>query len=353
MAYRQVIGLGALNWDLIYELPDFGVLRDLDISMVIGEEIHLESDMLDPLLDLLGRHGKKRAESGGGQAANTIYALGRHGKKRAESGGGQAANTIYALTRMGFRTMLMGKVGRDEWGDLILKGLSGIDIKNIIREGRSGICISILTPDGERSMIAFPNVNDTLELKDIDITAFDDCHFIHLTSFAGPCPLKAQIELVKGLRQGPLISFDPGNLYAEAGLDAISPILKRTYCLFSTDNELERITGLHHQRAAIQMLDLGVQMVICKQGSKGAYLLDRQRRLDFPAMEVEVKDVTGAGDCFAAGFLAGLIMGEDPEVCGFLGTYAAASCITGYGRESYPNEEILNRITKKEPVNNF
>ena len=101
------------------------------------------------------------------------------------------------------------------------------------------------------------------------------------------------------------------------------------------------------------MLDLGVQMVICKRGAKGAYLLDHKRRLDFPAIEVEVKDVTGAGDCFAAGFLAGLIMGEDLETCGLLGTHAAASCITGYGRESYPNEETLNRIIKKKTKKNF
>lgn len=325
MAYWAVIGLGALNWDFIYELPDFAVLRDLDISMAIGEEIQLESDKLDPLLELLRRHGKKMAESGGGQAANTIC----------------------ALARMGFNTMLMGKLGEDEWGDLILKGLSGVNIKNIIREGRSGICVSILTSEGERSMIVFPNANDTLDVKDIDIAAFNDCHFVHLTSFAGSRPLKTQHELVEGLKQGPLISFDPGNLYARAGLNSILPIVKRTYCLFVTDNELERITGLHHERAAAQMLELGVQMVICKRGSKGAYLLDHQRRLDFPAIEVEVKDVTGAGDCFAAGFLAGLIMEKDLETCGLLGAHAAASCIAGYGRESYPDEETLNRIIKK------
>lgn len=328
MAYWAAIGLGALNWDLIYELPDLAVLSDLDISMRRGEEIHLKSNMLEPLLALLERHGEKKAESGGGQAANTIY----------------------ALARMGFKTMLAGKVGEDEWGDLILQGLDGIDIKNIIREGRSGICISILTPEGERSMIAFPNVNDTLKLEDIDITTFSNCHFLHLTSFAGSCPLRTQIELVKRLKQGPLISFDPGNLYAKAGLDAILPIVKRTYCLFATDNELERITGLHHQSAVNQILDLGVQLVICKQGARGAYLLDSQRRLDFPAMEVEVKDVTGAGDCFAAGFLAGLIIGVDLEICGLLGTHAAVSCITGYGRESYPNEKMLNRIIKKESI---
>jgi sugar/nucleoside kinase (ribokinase family) len=69
-------------------------------------------------------------------------------------------------------------------------------------------------------------------------------------------------------------------------------------------------------------------------------------------METEVKDVTGAGDCFAAGFLAGLIIGENLETCGRLGTYAAMSCISGYGRETYPDAKMFNRMIKPEIMNN-
>jgi len=322
---RDVAGLGALNWDLIYDLPDLARLADLGISISLGEEIHLGSDALDPLLNLLDRYGRKRAESGGGQAANTVV----------------------ALAGMGFRTKMLGKVGNDRWGDRILASLKGVDVSSVIRENRSGICISILTPDGERSMIAFPNVNDTLDIEDVAQGIPSDCLFLHLTSFAGPRVLKAQIELVKHLGTRPLISFDPGNLYAGKGLDKLLPIIERTYCLFATDDELERTTGLRHQEAAARLLDLGVCMVVCKQGVRGAYLLDPHGCRKFPAIAVEVKDVTGAGDCFAAGFLAGLIRGEDLDTCGVWGTRAAASCITGYGRECYPGKEILVRENRE------
>ncbi|MGA1845004.1 MAG: carbohydrate kinase family protein [bacterium] len=322
----DVTGLGALNWDLIYELPDLARLTDLGISLSPGEEIHLGPDALDPLLNLLDRYGRKRAESGGGQAANTIV----------------------ALAGMGFRTRMLGKVGNDRWGDLILAGLKGVDVSSVIRENRSGMCISILTPDGERSMIAFPNANDTLDFEDIAQGIPSGCLFLHLTSFAGPRPLKAQIELVKHLDASTLITFDPGNLYAGKGLDQLLPVIERTYCLFATDAELERITGFRHQEAAARMLDLGVRMVVCKQGARGAYLLDSTGCRTFSALAVEVKDVTGAGDCFAAGFLAGLIRGQDLDTCGAWGTRAAASCITGYGRERYPGKEILVRENRGE-----
>ncbi|MGA1791700.1 MAG: carbohydrate kinase family protein [bacterium] len=329
MASCAVLGIGALNWDLIYELPELALLDKLGIKISLGEEIHLCQDRLDPLLALLDRFGEKRAESGGGQAANTVY----------------------ALARMGFKAGMIGKVGKDDWGERILQSLNGVDLSYVLREDRSGICISILTPDGERSMIAFPNVNDTLDKKDLDLSALSGCRFLHLTSFAGSHPLQTQIEVVEGLGDVPRISFDPGNLYASLGLNAILPIVRKTYCLFATANELERITGLGHEDASALLLDLGVKIVICKQGARGAYLVDRHKRLTFAPAEAEVKDVTGAGDCFAAGFLAGLLKGMDLEKCGQLGTYAAASCISGYGRESYPDQETLGLVIEPGPLN--
>lgn len=319
MSACDVIGLGALNWDLIYELADISILNDLDISVRLGDEIHLKEPMLPFLLKLLDRYGIKRSESGGGQAANTLY----------------------ALARMGFKTRLLGKLGLDRRGDLILRGLQGIDTSAIIKEGNSGVCVSILTPGGERTMLAFPAVNDTLAFEELDLSSFSGSRFLYLTSFADTGPLKAQIEIVRKLTKGPLISLDPGSFYARLGLAMLEPILEKTYCLFATDTELEMMTGLNHQKAVKQILDLGVRMVVCKRGPKGAYLANSKGLWDFPPMDVKVRDVTGAGDCFAAGFLAGLLKGLNLGMCGQLGTKAAASCIQGYGRESYPDDTFM------------
>ena len=61
MAFWDLIGIGALNWDLIYELDDLQRLEDLGISLRPGEETHLSGRRLDPLIELLDRYGKKRA----------------------------------------------------------------------------------------------------------------------------------------------------------------------------------------------------------------------------------------------------------------------------------------------------
>ncbi len=323
MTSWDVIGFGALNWDLIYELSDLSVLKDnLDISIVSGEEIHLDDSRLPSLLNLLNKFGAKKSESGGGQAANTAC----------------------ALAKMGFKTRILGKVGEDEWGDLILHGLAGVDTSIVKRQGRSGICISILTPGGDRSIVVFPGVNNDLSAEEIDSSSVSDSKFLHLTSFASNRPLKVQINLVREMGNDTLISFDPGSLYARLGLNAIMPILEKTYCLFATESEFETMAGLPCDKAAEQFLDIGVKIVVCKRGAKGACLFNSQARLDFPPLRVKVRDATGAGDCFAAGFLAGIIKGFDLNICGHIGTMAATACIKGYGRESYPDKSILNKF---------
>lgn len=321
MTYYDVLGIGALNWDLIYEVPDLDIFSRLKISVTHGQEVYLEDYYAAPLLNLLDRYGTKRIESGGGQAANTIY----------------------ALSQMGFKTRIIGKAGCDSWGDLIIKGLIGVDTTGVVRQGNSGLCVSLLTPDGERSMIVFPNVNDSFKIEDVDLSDASTRCF-HVTSFASQGPLAAQIEIVKGIGRGVIISFDPGSLYARLGLDALRPLLRMTSCLFATDTELEMMTGLGHSDAVKCVRDCGVEMVICKQGAKGAYFMDDTHHAYFPALKADIRDVTGAGDCFAAGFLAGLLKGFNIDKCGRLGTLAAAACIQGYGRASYPDKGIFDLV---------
>lgn len=322
MISHDVIGLGALNWDLFYELPDFSVLEDLEINLIPGEEIHIEGNQLSSLVNLLNLKGVKRYESGGGQAANTIY----------------------ALTKMGFKTGFIGNAGRDDCGDLILKELDGVNSVFVNRAGRSGICISIITPPNERTLMVFPGINNEFKTDAMMIENISHFRFLHLSSFASIGPLKAQIELLKGLRNQTLVSFDPGNLYANLGLEPLTPIIKKTYCLFVTETEIKKISGLNIHEAVDLFFTLGVKIVICKQGSKGAYILSPEENIYLPPVDVQIKDVTGAGDCFAAGFLAGLLKGYDLYLSGQLGTLVAAESIQGYGRESYPDERIFKKL---------
>jgi len=80
-------------------------------------------------------------------------------------------------------------------------------------------------------------------------------------------------------------------------------------------------------------------MVLCKRGEKGVYFLSRDEEFELPAQSVDVRDNTGAGDVFDAGFLAGLRMGRPLRESASFATRIAAKSLTGYGRTRYPGRE--------------
>ena len=73
----------------------------------------------------------------------------------------------------------------------------------------------------------------------------------------------------------------------------------------------------------------------------------RNAELDVPAKRTVVVDKTGAGDVYAAGFLAGYLDGAGLEVCAEIGTAAAAFSIASYGREGYPDERFLRKYERE------
>ncbi len=87
------------------------------------------------------------------------------------------------------------------------------------------------------------------------------------------------------------------------------------------------------------ILNAGVGLVVCKMGGRGARLVGRRVDLYVPPLPTEVVDVTGAGDLFAAGFLAGMMEGVGLEGAGRLAAWAASRGIAGVGRSTYPDAE--------------
>jgi ribokinase len=312
----DVIGFGALNVDLIYQIDSTAVPEAVHRRRA-GTETALSREEMYPLIQHLERFGQLEGKAGGGQAANTVT----------------------ALSRMGFGCGYIGCVGDDEEGGFLIDTLESVDTVGVLRQGKSGVCVIMLDDTGERTMCVFPNANDTVSYDEVNVDYASATEFMYFTSFVGDRPLDVQRRLAKKVECR--IALDPGELYASRGLDELREIIGRSEIVFATDSEIEVLTGMDYKRGCEELLSAGATVVACKRGEKGSYVVSADGAFEVAAGTVEVVDKTGAGDVYAAGFIAGLLRNRTLEECAAFASHVAAKSITGYGRSRYPDESDL------------
>jgi ribokinase len=314
------IGFGALNVDMIYVVDDLSNITVCGRGCEPGAEVFC----------------------GPGDFNNVKELLKEHGKFVSRSPGGSAANTAVAMSRLGFKAGYIGQVGEDENGEFLMKSMAQVDTSHIKRGGKAGVTIILLDPDGERTIIVLPNANDDFSFADVDKDYAADAQYLHLTSFAGETPTGAQIKLVQEIGDGVKISFDPGEIHTQKGLVKMMPVFKKSHTVFITDREVRLLTGEDYVDGVHEILNYGPEVVICKLGKIGSYVLTRDEEFGVPAEEVKPIDKTGAGDVYAAGFIGGMMKGLPLMQCAQLANKAAAKSITGWGRDNYPDKSLFS-----------
>ena len=305
----EVVGLGALNIDHIYKVDR--ILED-------GEAVVKESGLFP---------------------------------------GGSAANTIYGLAKLGVNTGFTGVVGDDDEGKILLEDFqkTGVDISQIQvkPEAKTGSTLCLSDRLGKRSLYVLPGANNLLTMDDLDLTYINQAKMLHLSSFVDDRQFKVLLELMDKLDPSIKISFSPGALYASRGLEALKPILARSYTLFINESEIRQLTGEEFKAGAETCLNQGCQIVVVTLG-KGAsyktvmatsYIRDTGKEYVVKSNNkniISTLDTTGAGDAFATGFVYGLLKGKGLEECGRLGDIAAQFSTTKVGaREGLPTVDEL------------
>ena len=268
-------------------------------------------------------------------------------KSETDTPGGSAANTIVGLARLGCDTSIIGKIAEDEDGDLIEYNLAinGVYTNNLIysETGSTGKCLGFVDKNGDRCLYISPGVNDEIKIGEINPLYIMRCKIMHYTSFVGDS-FNTQIELLEKLSKETLLSFDPGMLYVEKGFDELKPILDRTNILLINESELRLLCNGSDSpvnELAIAFLDLGIETVVVKQGSKGVYATNGTEECQVDAYECDVVDTTGAGDSFNSGFLYSFLRGFDLEKSCRIGNWVASKAIEGFGMEKFPSLKEL------------
>ncbi len=319
---KDVVGVGSLNQDLIYEVEQLDIAGR---SFVPGGEVIGTADQFRSVLEVVEKEG--------------------HLLQR--SGGGSAANAVYSMSLMGFSAGFIGTVGNDREGDFLIRSMGNVDCTHVRRTAETGACISLIA-EQDRSLILLPNANDDLGISQEDVEYANGSSIVHISSFVGDHALREQIGLVKKLDHDVLVSFDPGEVYAKKGLDAVHPIIERSAVMFVNERELRSLTGQNGVAGVGDLMRMGPKTVILKMGSAGSTVFSGGGNHFIPAKRVKVLDKTGAGDVYASGFLAGILRGWNLEDCGEFATQAAARSVVMAGRDGYPDRKMLERFERGE-----
>lgn len=164
---------------------------------------------------------------------------------------------------------------------------------------------------------------------------------VHFTSLPLAKHVKLQAQIAALAPQSAGRSLDIGALYAEMGRRCLAKILRGLNILFATELELETFTGLPLPEATEALFSDGVEKVCCKRGSAGAILYLNNGSVfasSAPAVQV-VEDTTGAGDVFAAVFVAAGLSGASDPVTLQVATKLASNSVKALGRRAYPSSD--------------
>lgn len=253
--------------------------------------------------------------------------------------GGCASSTGIALAKIGVDVAVIGKVGKDGFGDFMIHSLKlhGIDPAGVVRSNdfNTSCTMVMVHSDGERSFIHYLGANQDLTEADVDMDLIAGSRLLHVAgSFLMPGidgqPTANVLKKARAL--GVTTCLDTAWDSTGKWMSVFEPCLPYIDYFLPSIAEAAMLTGKKDPAdIAAALLDAGVGVVALKMGEEGSYIKNRDAELRIPPFDVESVDALGAGDCFVAGFLTGLVNGWDLERTGKFANATGAFCVTALG----------------------
>lgn len=258
--------------------------------------------------------------------------------------GGDALNESTVLARLGHQPLLATKLGVDGVAEFILSHCAreGVQV-HAARDAQmdTGINAVLVTPDGERSFVTNKNGSlRRLSLEDVlpvfETEAFAQAKLVCLASmFVSPqLDLFGMEKLFAAAKAaGKILCADSTKRKNGETLSDIAPVIRHLDYFFPNLEEARLLVGLDApDEIADAFLSAGVKCVVLKLGGKGCLVKTASQRYEVPAYpHANCIDTTGAGDTFAAAFIAGLLEGKSLLHCAAQANAAASVCVESLG----------------------
>ena len=256
------------------------------------------------------------------------------------AGGGSAANVAAWLAGQGVPTSYVGRVGDDALGRESVAGLTDRGVTawvSIDPELTTGTCIVLVEPGGERSMLPDAGANATLSPDHVPQRPFRPGGHLHLSGYTllNPGSRDAGLAALSLAAAADMtVSLDPssGALLEQVGAARFLEMTRGVDLLLANRDEAAVLAGTDDPHQAAEQLGDTYREVVVKVGANGALWQQGFITASAPAeRNIEVVDTTGAGDAFAAGFLASWLLHPEPETALAAGNRLAAKAVGRVG----------------------
>ena len=227
--------------------------------------------------------------------------------------GGSVANSIVGLSQLGNKVGFIGKVSDDNLGNKYVKGLKKEKVEFFYSKKKeaipTGTCLILITPDSERTMVTFLGTAGKINENDIDTAAIKNSEILFLEGYLWDEgePKKA---FEKAINNSNKVAMSLSDLFCverhkSQFLDLVKNKLDIT---FANEQEMMSLINVKKFEDVIDFAKEINKLIVVTRGPKGAIAINQSEIVECSAKkDLQIKDLTGAGDLFASGFLHGLI----------------------------------------------
>ena len=271
------------------------------------------------------------------QTADALYADMPAGT---ESSGGSAGNTCAVAAMMGAKVAYIGRVADDQLGEVFRHDIAAVGVHfptpALVGGAPTARCLILVTPDGQRTMNTFLGACVTLDEDAVDEALIADSAVTYLEGYLFDPPA-AQAAF----RKAAAAAHAAGRKVALSLSDAFCVdrhraafrdlVANHVAILFANETEITSLYEEGDWSAAAERARAEVSLAVLTRGAEGSTVLHGAETVTIAPVATKVVDTTGAGDAYAAGFLAAFTAGQPLAVCGHAASVAAAAVIAQYG----------------------
>ena len=265
-----------------------------------------------------------------------------HMRPAREVSGGSAGNTVAGIAALGGKAAFIGQVAPDQLGQFFIHDLRAAGVTFTTPPADFGVptarSMILVTPDGHRTMNTFLGAAQHLPASALDEDQIRSAAILYLEGYLWDpeVPRFAMIRAIEVARSaGRKVALTLSDTFCvDRHRDGFAALIEqgRVDILFANEGEIQAMAGVPHLETAVEAYSGKVETLVVTRSEHGALAVCGAQRADVSAVPIEkLVDTTGAGDLFAAGFLAGQARGRSLEDSLKLGAIVAAEVIQHYG----------------------